>query len=109
MSELKFCKDCRYYTPSTGGPIGRECAHPKNAPLSLVTGQSGPRLFFASTLRKSEVAGDCGEAALWFEAKPPEPWPFPEPAKDPVGWLSLFVQAPERPRWKLWLARTLGL
>lgn len=84
----------------------------------MVRGYQYPR-WMPNTLRN---AGDeCTTAGNWFEAKPEPvqpmrtqeqlnachrdlidviqlanrpPWPFPEP---------------ERPRWKLWLARCLGL
>jgi hypothetical protein len=115
MNEPKFCKDCKHYALRTGfelmAGLSPTCRHADNLRWNLEGGYQFP-VSRPVDLREEEA--QCGKDGNWFEAKPPEPaltevvaechemaranrmeqdaWPFPE-----------------RPRWRLWLSRTLGL
>lgn len=59
-----------------------KCLHPNNDELDLVSGELVPTHEAAYLRRDAHL---CGPAGNWHEAKP------------------------ERPAWRVWLARTVGL
>lgn len=65
--KLKFCKDCKYFTPhtepSTDSFRYAKCAHP--SVLDLVSGEI---IRYCSVNRDT---GECGTAAKLFEPKLP--------------------------------------
>ena len=66
MSDVKLCKDCKYFRRFWLDVSLSKCVHPDTAkgdPMSLVAGG----LVFCSNARSVEWA--CGESGKLFEAK----------------------------------------
>ncbi len=70
MSEVKFCKDCRFYN----GDRICEFNYLEDCELDLVTGKLAIPFgkSFASGRRKTEL--ECGKDARWFLPKKPSLW-----------------------------------
>jgi len=73
MSDLKFCKNCKYVTPDPWSYIpfvGKsfdkfaKCSHPQFVEVNLVTGESTISRYCATAR-----IFDCGEKAKYFEPK----------------------------------------
>ena len=89
----KFCKDCKHFT------FTRHCKHPNNG-FDLVTGE----LFYEGADYNRKDDSLCGEAAKWFEDKPPKPVPPPttETMYKSGGVYSNNQAVEEKPWYKFW-------
>jgi hypothetical protein len=100
MTEPKFCKDCKHFTPAVGCwgfTLAESCQHPKNMTKpELVHGWIWPRVS-PEDLRKPK--GNCGKTGAMFEPKPP---PAPEPPKPAPGSFTVIEPPPEPQRNWLW-------
>lgn len=93
----KFCKDCKYFLQLSA--FSGYCKHP-NSGFDLVTGN--PHLIGAHNSREDDSL--CGEAAKWFEDRPPKPVPPPttETVYESGGVYSNNQAVEEKPWYKFW-------